>query len=105
MCRRDRFQASVQYACRADGRRAPLRLPAPVRLAADRFQLYLHGGQRLWDYAAAQLILREAGGVSETLDGERVYAITLEKRSVIAAGERALFELWRGWLVGRGEGL
>ena len=33
-------------------------------LAAGRFQLYLHGGQKLWDYAAGSLILSEAGGVA-----------------------------------------
>ena len=30
--------------------------------AAGRFDLYLHGGQKLWDYAAGSLILEEAGG-------------------------------------------
>ena len=67
-------------------------------LAADRVHLYLHGGQKLWDYAAAQLILTEAGGFAETLDGESVYAATLEKRSVVAAGDRSLFEAWAAWL-------
>jgi myo-inositol-1(or 4)-monophosphatase len=33
-------------------------------LAAGRFQLYLHGGQKLWDYAAGRLIANEAGVVS-----------------------------------------
>jgi myo-inositol-1(or 4)-monophosphatase len=33
-------------------------------LAAGRFQLYLHGGQKLWDYAAGRLIADEAGVVS-----------------------------------------
>lgn len=31
-------------------------------LAAGRFQVYLHGGQKLWDRAPGELILREAGG-------------------------------------------
>ena len=31
-------------------------------VAAGRFDLYLHGGQKLWDYAAGSLILQEAGG-------------------------------------------
>ncbi|MEN8176013.1 MAG: inositol monophosphatase family protein, partial [Pseudomonadota bacterium] len=30
-------------------------------LAAGRFQLYLHGGQKLWDYAAGYLVAAEAG--------------------------------------------
>ena len=41
-------------------------------LAANRFQLYLHGGQKLWDYAAGNLILREAGGSAVTLDGSPI---------------------------------
>jgi myo-inositol-1(or 4)-monophosphatase len=36
-------------------------------LAAGRLDLYLHGGQMLWDYAAGSLILREAGGKMCTL--------------------------------------
>jgi len=31
-------------------------------LAAGRGHLYLHGGQKLWDYAAGRLIFSEAGG-------------------------------------------
>ena len=40
-------------------------------LADGRFHVYLHGGQKLWDYAAGHLILAEAGGRSQTLAGER----------------------------------
>jgi myo-inositol-1(or 4)-monophosphatase len=36
-------------------------------LAAGRLDLYLHGGQKLWDYAAGSLILRESGGQVCTL--------------------------------------
>ncbi len=31
-------------------------------LAAGRSSIYLHGGQRLWDYAAGRLVFAEAGG-------------------------------------------
>lgn len=64
-------------------------------LAAGRSQLYLHGGQNLWDYAAGQLILTEAGGYSETFEGEPVFSNSLKKRSVIAASSPQLFEKWR----------
>ncbi len=64
-------------------------------LAAGRSQLYLHGGQNLWDYAAGQLILAEAGGCSETFEGEPVFSNSLKKRSVIAASSPRLFEMWR----------
>ena len=67
-------------------------------LAAGRGQLYLHGGQRLWDYAAALLILREAGGQSTTLDGQHAPALNLAPRSTVAALEPELFRQWCGWL-------
>jgi myo-inositol-1(or 4)-monophosphatase len=41
-------------------------------LAAGRFQVYLHGGQHLWDYAAAQLILSEAGGKASGMNGSAI---------------------------------
>jgi len=63
-------------------------------LAAGRFQLYLHGGQKLWDYAAGELIFREAGGVAQTLEGEKIFAHQLASRSAIAAGNERLFGFW-----------
>lgn len=67
-------------------------------LAAGRAELYLHGGQRLWDYAAGQLILAEAGGASCTLESEPVANGTLEKRSAVAAADAALLEQWHSYL-------
>ncbi|MCA1803780.1 MAG: inositol monophosphatase [Xanthomonadaceae bacterium] len=67
-------------------------------LACGRVQLYLHGGQKLWDYAAGQLILQEAGGRSVGLDGRPVYQAGLQPRSAIAALDAELFEAWREWL-------
>lgn len=67
-------------------------------LADGRFHVYLHGGQKLWDYAAGSLILAEAGGVSATLEGEEVFAFSLDPRSVVAARAPALFREWQTWL-------
>jgi myo-inositol-1(or 4)-monophosphatase len=67
-------------------------------LADGRFHLYLHGGQKLWDYAAGWLILSEAGGYSATLDGEDVFALGLAPRSVVAARDSRLFSSWQAWL-------
>jgi myo-inositol-1(or 4)-monophosphatase len=64
-------------------------------LAASRFQLYLHGRQKLWDYAAGALILAEAGGVFATLEGEPVFAPGVLTRSVVAAPDARLFAAWR----------
>lgn len=63
-------------------------------LALDRFQLYLHGGMKLWDYAAGLLILHEAGGFSSTLEGEVVMADHPGSRSVVAANREDLFNEW-----------
>lgn len=69
-------------------------------LATGRCQLYLHGGQKLWDYAAGQLILAEAGGHASTLEGERVLQAALVPRSVVAASGRGLHARWARWLTG-----
>lgn len=63
-------------------------------LAAGRAQLLIHGSEKLWDYAAGCLLLSEAGGVSQTHKGEQVFVESLETRSVIAASNAELFELW-----------
>jgi len=67
-------------------------------LAAGRCHLYLHGRSHLWDYAAGQLILAEAGGHSCTLTGEPVFIRSLTPRSSVAAVDEPLFRAWREWL-------
>ena len=67
-------------------------------VAAGRFNLYLHGGQKLWDYAAGSLILEEAGGRCSTLEHDDFWAAPPWKRSVIAGLSPALFYEWRAWL-------
>ncbi len=70
-------------------------------LAAGRFQLYLHGGQRLWDYAAGRLIADEAGVVSSlySRDGiETAEPSGLDTRLAIAAANRTLFDQWRTFI-------
>jgi myo-inositol-1(or 4)-monophosphatase len=67
-------------------------------LAVGRFQVYIHGGQKLWDYAAGDLILREAGGCARTLLGEPVMSGQLEPRSVVAAMTPRLCEAWWAWV-------
>jgi myo-inositol-1(or 4)-monophosphatase len=66
-------------------------------LADGRFHVYLHGGQKLWDYAAGTLILAEAGGRALTLDGEEVIAPGLRPRSVVATLDPELFQIWMAW--------
>lgn len=75
-------------------------------LAADRFQLYLHGGQHLWDYSAGSLILREAGGSAVTLEGVEVPGAGLylnRKVSVVAASHPDMLEEWWSWITDRAD--
>lgn len=66
-------------------------------LACGRFQLYLHGGQRLWDYAAGQLIAHEAGAASRQYRPNGVTpaaGLSLESQLAIAAANAELLERW-----------
>ena len=69
-------------------------------VAAGRLDIYLHGGQMLWDYAAGRLILSEAGGEAAALDGGSLMAGPAVKRGVIAAANPTLFTEWRNWVTG-----
>jgi myo-inositol-1(or 4)-monophosphatase len=67
-------------------------------VAAGRFNLYLHGGQKLWDYAAGSLILTEAGGAMCTLTEDDFESGDPWQRSVIAALNPDLFAAWKAWI-------
>lgn len=67
-------------------------------IAAGRGHVYLHGKQRIWDYAAGSLILAEAGGHAVTLGGEPVYRADIASRSAVAALDGRLFSAWCQWL-------
>jgi len=68
-------------------------------VAAGRLDVYLHGGQMLWDYAAGRLILAEAGGEAAALDGGSLMAGPAIKRGIIAAANPTLFLEWRSWVA------
>jgi len=68
-------------------------------LAAGRCQINIHGGQKLWDYAAGQLILSEAGGCAKTFAGESVFKKTLAPRSIMAAVNVSLFKQLQKYLT------
>ncbi len=68
-------------------------------LAAGRLHVYLHGGQKLWDYAAGCLILEEAGGVVTCIQGgEGFWSGDPWTRSVVAALTPTLHSQWQGWV-------
>lgn len=68
-------------------------------VAAGRLDVYVHGGQKLWDYAAGSLILAEAGGSVCLLEGGDFWAANPWCRSVIAALHPSLFHSWRAWVL------
>ena len=72
-------------------------------LAAGRVQLYLHGGQKLWDFAAGYLILQEAGGCATSLSGAPLDCSKLRKRSVVAAVNQRLLDQWVDWIDSNSE--
>lgn len=67
-------------------------------VAAGRLDVYIHGGQKLWDFAAGSLILAETRGKSMALDGEPLMNGPSQKRAVIAAANGELFDAWRRWI-------
>ncbi|MET0049783.1 MAG: inositol monophosphatase family protein [Candidatus Thiodiazotropha sp.] len=71
-------------------------------LAAGCCQLYLHGGAKLWDYAAGTLIFTEAGGHFQLTQGAAslppTTSLGLTPQMAIAAPGKELFRSWRDWL-------
>jgi len=67
-------------------------------LAAGRLHFYLHGGQKVWDYSAGWLILTEAGGQAETLQGSSFWQGSPWTCSVQACLTPSLQEQLRGWM-------
>ena len=67
-------------------------------LATGRFQLYLHGGQKLWDFAAGYLILLESGGQATSLSGQALDCDKLRKRAIVAAINGNLLDQWESWI-------
>jgi myo-inositol-1(or 4)-monophosphatase len=66
--------------------------------AAGRYDMYLHGGQKLWDYAAGSLVLQEAGGQICCLEHDDFDHGNVWQRSVIAALDTDMFNAWKSWI-------
>jgi myo-inositol-1(or 4)-monophosphatase len=66
--------------------------------AVGRYDVYLHGGQRLWDYAAGALIFMESGGYACSIEADDFAQSDVWQRSVVAARNEKLFEEWKGWI-------
>jgi myo-inositol-1(or 4)-monophosphatase len=71
-------------------------------IAGGRCQVYLHGGQKLWDYAAGQLVMSEsgaAGGLLGDYDGDWLTEFSLSPRIAVAATHADLLQQWRTWIT------
>ncbi len=63
-------------------------------LATGRSQLFLHGKQMLWDYAAGLLIAQEAGCIACDLHGKPIFEQSLQPKKVLAAVNESLHKQW-----------
>jgi myo-inositol-1(or 4)-monophosphatase len=66
--------------------------------ATGRYDVYLHGGQKLWDYAAGLLVLRESGGHVCCIENDDFELGDIWQRSVIAARDEKLYGEWKNWI-------
>jgi myo-inositol-1(or 4)-monophosphatase len=66
--------------------------------ATGRYDVYLHGGQMLWDYAAGLLVLQESGGHVCCIENDDFARCDIWQRSVIAARDAKLFAEWKSWI-------
>ena len=70
-------------------------------VAGGRCQVYLHGGQKLWDYAAGSLVMSEsgaAGGLLSDYDGDWLTDFSLAPCIAVAATHEELLQQWLSWI-------
>lgn len=63
-------------------------------LAAGRGQFIIHGGQKLWDYAAGLLLAQEAGCVVSDFNGSSPFATPQMSSSILATADQAQHMTW-----------
>lgn len=66
--------------------------------ATGRYDVYLHGGQKLWDYAAGALIGEESGSYACCIEHDAFAQGDVWQRSVVAARDAKVFEEWKSWI-------
>ncbi len=71
-------------------------------MAAGRTDIFIHAGERPWDYAAGALILEESGGRIATITHDNYWQTdnpsAMWEQPVIAARHPHLFEEWKQWV-------
>ena len=60
--------------------------------------MYVHGNQKVWDFAAGALILSESGGVMETFQKGPFWDDGSLSRPIIAARDPAIFKAWAKYI-------
>lgn len=73
-------------------------------VASGSLDIYLHGGLMLWDFAAASLILDEAGGQAGRLElpaESDFWSGDVFRKSVVAGKTPSLFQTWHAWLAAK----
>ncbi len=63
-------------------------------LATGRAQFILHGGQKLWDYAAGLLLAEEAGCIVTDFEGSHPFATAQLSSPILAACNTVLRQTW-----------
>ncbi|QIK37554.1 inositol monophosphatase family protein [Caldichromatium japonicum] len=92
---RPQAQGLIQHRCFGSQRNLGAVALEWCWLAAGRFQLYLHGGQKLWDYAAGRLIAEEAGAaVYQPSANGVIPSPCLAPRLTAAAADAELLKDW-----------
>jgi myo-inositol-1(or 4)-monophosphatase len=59
-------------------------------LAAGRSQFIIHGGEKLWDYAAGCMLAEEAGGTVSDFDGRHPFDASRLVSSIVAGADGSL---------------
>ena len=69
-------------------------------VASGLFDVYVHGNQKVWDYAAGALILSEVGGLMSSFPNmkDSFWGGDALSRPVIAARDPTVFKEWSNWL-------
>lgn len=67
-------------------------------VAAGRLDVYVHGGQMLWDFAVGSLLVEESGGLASAFDGAPLTPNPCAQQPVVVGASPALHAQWLAWL-------
>lgn len=67
-------------------------------LAAGRGHFIIHGGEKLWDFAAGSLLAREAGSIVGDFSGDSLFPCDTLSSPILAACNRSVHASLKGQL-------